>query len=40
VFGPSINPCLDTLQCQFQWYWFSYCDRPPWASYGECKLSP
>ena len=40
VFGPSVNPCVDTLQCQYQWYWFSYCDRPPWASYGECKLSP
>jgi hypothetical protein len=36
VFGPSQNPCLDTMQCQFQYYWFSYCNRPEGASYGEC----
>ena len=36
VFGPSVNPCLDTLQCQFQYSAFSVCDRPAGASYGMC----
>lgn len=36
VFGPSAHPCLDTCQCQHQFNWFSSCNRPPWASYGEC----
>jgi hypothetical protein len=36
VFGPSVNPCLDTLQCQFQFSVFSVCDIPPGASYGMC----
>jgi hypothetical protein len=40
VFGPAINPCMDTEQCQYQWALNSYCHRPVWASYGECKPLP
>lgn len=37
VFGPSQNSCIDSLQCQYQFDWDSYCHyNHPQSSYGEC----
>jgi hypothetical protein len=36
VWGPSINPCLDDLQCQYQYTWYSYCYFSGATTYGEC----
>jgi hypothetical protein len=38
VIGPAANPCIDTLQCQYQYSRNSYCYYRDQGPYGECRL--
>lgn len=39
VVGPTTNACIDTMQCQYQYSWNSYCYYGnPQGTYGECRL--